>query len=136
MERKNKNRGFRNLEVWQNSVQLFVLINKVMKKLPYDLNKAKMNTLDAGHSILRNIAEGYCRRSLREYLQYLNVALGSCGELNSALIAFHTAGLISDEEFEIFDQLHYKTENQLLKLAESLQNKLQNNEPWNEFYGK
>ncbi len=124
------------MEVWQNAVELFVLIAKILKPIPYELNKSKMNTFDACHSVSRNIAEGYCRKSLKEYLQYLNVALGSCGELNSSVIAFHKAGLISDEEFETFDVLHYKTENQLLRLAESLQKKIQNNEPWDVNYSK
>lgn len=99
LERKNKNRGFRQLEVWQNAVDLFVLLNNILKTLPFDLSKSKMNTLDACHSISRNIAEGYCRRSIKEYLQFLNFSLGSCGELNSAMISFHKAGHISDEEF-------------------------------------
>lgn len=124
MDRKNRNRGFMQLEVWQNSVGLFVMLTKKLKILPYELNKSKMNTLDASHSVLRNIAEGYCRRSLKEYLLYLNVALGSCGELNSSMIAYHRAGLISDDDFETFDSLHFKIENQLLKLIGSLQSKL------------
>jgi len=112
------------LEVWQNSVDLFVMLTKKLKILPYELNKSKMNTLDASHSVLRNIAEGYCRRSLKEYLLYLNVALGSCGELSSSMVAYHRAGLISDDDFETFDSLHFKIENQLIKLIGSLQSKL------------
>jgi len=50
-----------------------------------------------------NIAEGYCRRSAKEYLNFLNISLGSCGELNSSMISFHRAELISDDEFDPFE---------------------------------
>ena len=46
-------------------------------------------------SVHRNIAEGYCRRSLREYVQFLYVALGSLGETVSGLHACRKAEQIS-----------------------------------------
>ena len=134
INRKNKNRGFKQLRVWQDSISLFVLVNKMLKPLPYELNKPKMNTLDACHSIQRNISEGYCRRSAKEYLNFINIGLGSCGELNSSMISFHAAKYISDNDFEEFDNLHYKTENELLGLARSIQKKISNKENWNDSY--
>ncbi len=133
--RKNKNRGFKQLRVWQDSVSLFVLVNKILKTFPYEINKPKMNTLDACHSIQRNISEGYCRRSPKEYLNFLNIALGSCGELNSSMISFHAAQYILESDFEEFDKLHYKTENELLKLAESIQKKIADKGSWDVNYG-
>ena len=95
-----------------------------------------MNTLNACHSIQRNISEGYCRRSPKEYLNFLNIALGSCGELNSSMITYKKAELISDSDFNIFDELHYRTENGLLKLAESIQKKILDKDNWDVNYGK
>ena len=86
------------------------------------------NTIDAAHSISRNISEGYCRRSLKEYLNHLNIALGSCGEAHSCYESFKQAGQITEEEYERLDQLHYKVENSLLKLIESLQKKQKDKE--------
>ena len=123
------------LRVWQDAVDLYALANTILKLVHFEHNKSKSNTLDSAHSIIRNIAEGYCRRSPKEYLNFLNYALGSCGELNSAMIAFSSADIISKADFEIFDSLHYKTENELLKLAESIQKKIKDND-WNENYGK
>jgi four helix bundle protein len=133
-ERRNINRGFKKLRVWNDAIDLFILSTRILKGLPWVLNKSKMNTLDAAHSIHRNIAEGYCRRSAKEYLNFLNISLGSCGELNSSMISFHRAELISDDEFERFDDQHYKTENGLIKLAEAIQKKLANNQPWDQNY--
>jgi len=80
MDRKNINRGFKQLRVWQDAVSLYVLAYKIFANFPFELKKVASNTIDAAHSISRNISEGYCRRCLKEYLNHLNIALGSCGE--------------------------------------------------------
>ena len=123
MERKNINRGFKKLRVWQDAISLYVLANKMFGKFPFELKKVASNTIDAAQSISRNIAEGYCRRGIREYLQHLNIALGSCGEVHSCYESYKKAAQITVEEYENIDELHYKVENQLLKLIESLQKK-------------
>ncbi|NWG02554.1 MAG: four helix bundle protein [Syntrophaceae bacterium] len=122
-ERKNINRGFKRLNVWKDSVLLYILAYKIFGKFPFELKKIAANNIDAAHSISRNIAEGYCRRSLKEYLNHLNIALGSCGEFHSCYESCMQAEQISEEEYEELDVLHYKVENQLLKLIESLQRK-------------
>ena len=123
MDRKNINRGFKKLRVWQDAVSLYVLAYKVFANFPFELKKVAANCIDASHSISRNISEGYCRRSLKEYLNHLNIALGSCGEFHSCYVSFKKAGQISDDKYEQLDKLHYKVENELLKLIESLQKK-------------
>ena len=128
MDRKNINRGFKRLRVWQDAVSLYILACKILSSFPFELKKVAANTIDAAHSISRNISEGYCRRSLKEYLNHLNIALGSCGEFHSCYESFKQAGQITDEEYERLDQLHYKVENSLLKLIESLQKKQKDKE--------
>jgi four helix bundle protein len=123
MERKNINRGFKKLRVWQDAVSLYILACKIFANFPFELKKTAANSIDAAHSISRNISEGYCRRSLKEYLNYLNFALASCGEFHSCYVSFKQAGQISDDEYEQLDTLHYKVENELLRLIESLQKK-------------
>ena len=129
MERKNINRGFKKLRVWQDAVSLYVLACKILTNFPFELKKSSANSIDAAHSISRNISEGYCRRSLKEYLNYLNIALGSCGEFHSCYESFRQANQITSEEYERLDQLHYKVENALLKLVRSLQKK-QKDKQW------
>ena len=129
MDRKNINRGFKKLRVWQDAVSLYVLAYKVFATFPFELKRVASNCIDASHSISRNISEGYCRRSLKEYLNHLNIALGSCGEFHSCYVSFKKAGQISDDTYEQLDTLHYKVENELLKLIESLQKK-QKDQVW------
>jgi four helix bundle protein len=97
------------------------------------LSKSRNNILDASHSISRNIAEGYCRRNLKEYLNFLNIALGSSGELFSGMISLKEIEIINEEKFEQFDEIHYKFENELIGLIKSLQKK-QNEGNWEDTF--
>ena len=122
-QRKNVNRGYMQLRVWQDAQELYLLTWSIFKHFPYELKRITSQQIASTDSIHRNIAEGYCRRSIKEYLQYLNIAQGSAGESVSALHVYCTAGHITDEQFEQMDALAYKLENGLKKLIESLQKK-------------
>ena len=120
---KNKNRGYRQLRVWTDAIDSYVMTCPVFRAFPYDLKRVASQAIACADSVHRNIAEGYCRRSLREYLYHLNVALGSLGESVSGLQACVKAGQISVADFERLNNLAYKLENGLLKLVESLERK-------------
>ncbi len=128
MGRKNINRGFKQLRVWNNAVDLYVLTCKYLLGFPFELKKTAGNCIDCSHSISRNIAEGYSRRSIKEYLNFLNIALGSCGEYHSCIFSFHKADQITDEGYEQLDRLHYQIENELIQLIKSLQKKMRDGE--------
>ena len=55
MNRKNINRGFKKLGVWQDAISLYVLAYKLFLKFPFELKKVAANSIDAAHSISRNI---------------------------------------------------------------------------------
>ena len=136
MDRKNINRGFKKLRVWQDAVSLYVMACKIFGNFPFEFKKVAANSIDAAHSISRNISEGYCRRSLKEYLNHLNIALGSCGEFHCCYFSCKQAQQISEDDYERLDKLHYKIENALLKLIESLQKK-QTEKQWEDrFHSK
>jgi hypothetical protein len=43
-------------------------------KFPYELKRIASNHIASVDSIHRNISEGFCRRSIKEYLLFLNYA--------------------------------------------------------------
>ncbi len=86
--RKNKNRGYQKLTVWSDAIEYYALTQEVFRKFPYDLKRIVAQALASADSIHRNIAEGYCRRSINEYLNFLNIGLGSLGESVSGLHAY------------------------------------------------
>ncbi len=61
----------------------------------------------ASASIMANIAEGYERRSDREFLRFLDIAKGSCGEVRSHLYIALDAGYLSQEQFEYFRREYF-----------------------------
>jgi four helix bundle protein len=126
--RKNKNRGYQKLRVWNDAIEYYVLTCKTFSKFPYELKRIAGQAIASSDSLHRNIAEGYCRRSIREYLNFLNIALGSLGESVSGLRAYRESNQITEEEFQKLDSLAYKLENGLLKLVESLEHKRERGE--------
>ena len=121
--RKNRNRGYQKLRVWKDAVEYYKETCKVFKKFPYELKRVANQAIASSDSIHRNISEGYCRRTIKDYLRFLYIALGSLGESVSGLHAYRNANQITEDEFQLLDTLAYKLENGLLKLVESLEGK-------------
>ena len=121
--RRNKNRGDQQLRVWQDAVELYRLTCQAVRNWPFERKKVASQAIASADSLHRNIAEAYCRRSLQEYLQFLNFALGSLCESVSGYTTYHAAGHLSDADFEALDTLSFRLENGLMKLIESLQRK-------------
>jgi four helix bundle protein len=126
--RKNKNRGYQQLRVWSEAIDYYKMTCDVFVKFPLELKRVTSQQIASSDSIHRNIAEGYCRRSIREYLNFLNTAVSSLGESVSGLNACRTAKQISEEQFELLDLNAYKLENGLLKLIASLEQKRETGE--------
>src|SRR5438128_7491019 len=110
---RNKNRGYQQLRVWQDAIDYYGLSCSVFRKFPYDLKRVTSQAIASADSVHRNIAEGYCRRSLREYLQFLNFALGSLGEFVSGIYAYRKAEQLTQQDFTILNDLTFKLENGL-----------------------
>ena len=123
MQRRNKNRGYQQLVVWSDAIELYRLTCGAVKGWPFELKKTAAQAISSADSVHRNIAEGYCRRSLNEYIQFLYIALASLGESVSGYYAFKAAEQINAASFETLDALTFKLENGLLKLVESLERK-------------
>ena len=75
--RKNRNRGYQKLTVWKDAIEYYFLTCDVFRPFPYELKRVASQQIASADSVHRNIAEGYCRRSIKEYLNFLNIALGS-----------------------------------------------------------
>ncbi len=124
--RKNKNRGYQKLRVWREAIEYYQQTFHVFRKFPFKSKRIAGQAIASSDSVHRNIAEGYCRRSIHEYLNFLNIALGSLGESVSGLYAYRASEQITKDEFENLDTRAYKPENGLLKLVESLERKRAN----------
>src|SRR5438132_563671 len=118
-KRRNLNRGFMKLEAWPRGMDLFTLAFRLSTEVLGF--KLKSQFRDAAQSVSANIAEGYGRRSLPEYLQYLYTAKGSLAETLTRGIGLRNVKFIPDNGFEEFDKLHYQVENRLQRRIESFE---------------
>jgi four helix bundle protein len=78
--------SYRDLVVWQISMDLVVEVYRIAKGLPVEERFALASQLRrSAVSIPANIAEGHGRATRGEYLQHLSVAAGSLRELQTHL---------------------------------------------------
>jgi four helix bundle protein len=109
------------LEVGNDGMKLFRLVNAILPSIEKLDFKLKAQIHEAAQSVCVNIAEGCCRRSINEYLYFLNVSLGSLGELMTRMVGLKSIGKIPLHSFDRFDEFHYRVENKLPALIRSLQ---------------
>ncbi len=79
--------SYRELTVWQKSMDLVVEVYRIIKHLPKEEQYALSEQLRrSAISIPSNIAEGNGRSGLKEYVRFLNIARGSKNELETQLL--------------------------------------------------
>lgn len=122
-ERYNRNRLDKKLRVWQDAVAYYRETWSIFDKFPYRLDKIVSQQVNCVDSIQRNISEGSCRKSIKEYLNFLNIAKGSIGESVSSLETYRDAGHLTLEEYDHLDKIAYRIEGALLNLIASLEQK-------------
>ena len=100
-EVKKKIECFEDLFIWQKTVEfakeIYLIIEKKSLKNDFGL---KNQMRDSAVSISSNIAEGFERRSRKEYLNFLNIAKGSAGEIRSQLCVAFEVGYIEKSELD------------------------------------
>lgn len=112
---------YRELIVWQKSMILVGEIYKVSKSFPNDENFGLTSQLRrSAVSIPSNIAEGYGRNSLNDYIRFLNISVGSLYEMQTQIeIAFNLKYI----EKNNFEEL-YKNTKEIERMMSSLIRKL------------
>jgi|SRR6218665_365489 len=92
---------FKELIVWQKSINLVTEIYRITEKFPSNEIYGLTSQLRrASVSVPSNIAEGNTRRSKADYLQFLRIARGSCSEIETQIIISKNLGFIDDITFE------------------------------------
>ena len=90
------NKSFEDLYVWQLSMQLYEEIHALFKKNNDFVFRDQI--CRSSLSIPSNIAEGFERSSNKEFIRFLFIAKGSCGELRTQIILARNIKYISQEE--------------------------------------
>jgi four helix bundle protein len=76
--------SYKELEVWQKSMDLCMLIYQATNHFPQDEKYSLTSQMRrSAVSIPSNIAEGWGRNNKKEYIQFLRISRGSCLELET-----------------------------------------------------
>ena len=103
---------------------IFRITRRLPKELNYDLGSQMRR---AAISIPNNIAEGYRRLSLKEYIQFLSVAYGSCGELQSQTEIAIGIDLLPDAEHIRIRALEDEISKMLWAMIDRMKGKVRTN---------
>lgn len=91
---------FEDLNVWETARELVRLIYTFTRKKNFLRDYSLVDQIRRSSiSIMSNIAEGFERGSNKEFVQFLYVAKGSCGEVRSQIYVALDQQYISEDEF-------------------------------------
>ena len=92
---------FEDLEVWRLSRELVKSIYKLSSGAKFAKDFCLANQIQrSAVSVMSNIAEGFERKSKKEFINFLYIAKGSCGELRSQLYIALDLNYINKDEFQ------------------------------------
>ena len=94
-------RDFEELAIYQKARELSKKIYPITQRGEFknDFRFVQQIRAAAG-SIMDNIAEGFERAGNKEFLNFLYIAKGSCGEVRSQLIRANDVGYLTKEEYD------------------------------------
>src|SRR3989344_1548574 len=112
---------YKNLIVWQRSVELVTEVYRLTEKFP----KSEMFGLTsqmrrAAVSIPSNLAEGFARKHRAEYIQFVRISFGSGAELETQVTISENLRFLNQKETETARRLLDETMRMLNKLISAL----------------
>jgi len=111
------NNRVENLVVWQKSINLVEIIYKLTSNFPKEeLYSLTSQIRRSSISIPSNIAEGKGRNSVKEFINFLHIALGSLFELKTQLYISVRLKYITEYEFDKIQNLLVEIEKMINSL--------------------
>ena len=94
----SKAQKFEDLTIFQMARDLSKEVYKITKEREFSKDSRFVQQIHtAAGSIMDNIAEGYERDGNKEFVNFLYIAKGSCGEVRSQIIRASDVGFIDNE---------------------------------------
>jgi four helix bundle protein len=90
---------FRDLKIWQQSMELVTAIYKVTSKFPEEEKYGLTSQLRRSSvSIPSNISEGFGRNSQGDFKRFVNISMGSLFELQTQIEVARNLEFLSEEQ--------------------------------------
>ena len=118
-------RTFKDLTVWQKSMDLVVEVYRLTRNYPgHEKYGLTAETCKTSRSVPYNIAEGHKRGSTAEYIRFLGIAAGSGSELETQLLLAGRLGYHEKNSADAVLALYAEVERMLDALIRSLKAKI------------
>jgi four helix bundle protein len=112
---------FEQIISWKEARELNKVMGELIDSGRFKQNFRLVNQIEgSAGSIMDNIAEGFERSGNKEFMQFLFIAKGSCGELRSQLYRAFDRKYIDKKEFEKFSLHAMKVSSLIQKLINYL----------------
>jgi four helix bundle protein len=112
---------FKDLKVWQKSVELATDIYKLTSTYPSEEKFGLISQMRrCVVSIASNIAEGAGRNTKKDFSNFLSIACGSCCELNTQLVISHNLNYITQDQLKEIDGYIEEIQKMLFSLKNTL----------------
>jgi len=121
-------KSFKDLKVWQKSYSLCLKIYSLTRKFPSDERYGLTSQLRrASVSIPSNIAEGYGKKTTREYIYSLYIANGSLCEIETQIMLSNDLKYLNNQDFSEIGENITELEVMMKALIRSLERKKHSN---------
>lgn len=112
---------FEEIISWKEARELNSIIKKLIIEKKFNQNYSLINQIErSAGSIMDNIAEGFERGGNKEFIQFLFISKGSCGELRSQMYRAVDAGYLDLNEFECISDRCMRISRLIKKLIDYL----------------
>ncbi len=117
--------GYKNIIAWQKADDLATMIHALAKNWGAGYYRLADQMRSAAVSAKSNIAEGYCRLALGDYIRFCEIARGSLGELGSQIQDCERWELVSGAQLTVLLEQYGDATFFLEKLIQGLKKKQQ-----------
>ncbi len=116
--------SYRDLIVWQKSVEFVTRIYEMTRNFPPDERFGLTAQIRrCAVSIPSNIAEGYGRHTTKDYIRFLHISEGSLCEVQTQLLIAKNLNFLPSELDTELDELAREIERMLTSLIRKLEDK-------------
>ena len=113
---------FEDIEAWKMAREITKMIYQISSSVNFSKDFALVNQIRrASVSIISNIAEGFERNGDKEFVQFLTIAKGSCGEVRAQLYVALDQNYIDEGQSIIIKNKLAETSRMLSGLIKYLQ---------------
>lgn len=114
---------FEDIQAWQKARDLNKAIYGITKNSYFSKDFSLRDQIRrASVSIMANVAEGFGRRSKKEFINFLNMSHGSAAEVQCHLYVALDQNYISQQDFQVL----YDTVDEVSKMVQGFMNYLSN----------